>query len=40
MELSKFLEILGGLSMCKQCVPGFLNFFSAHARELGNEANM
>ena len=35
-EISKFPEILGELSMCKQCVPG--SFFSAHAQEPGNEA--
>ena len=35
-EISKFPEILGELSMRKQCVPG--SFFSAHAREPGNEA--
>ena len=38
MEISKFPEILGELSMCKQCVPG--SFFSAHAQEPGNEANI
>ena len=36
MEISKFPEILGELSMRKQCVPG--SFFSAHALEPGNEA--
>ena len=36
MEISKFPEILGELSMRKQCVPG--SFFSAHAQEPGNEA--
>ena len=36
-QISKFPEILGKLSMRKQCVPGFL--FSAHAREPGNEAS-
>ena len=30
-------EILGELSMRKQCVPG--SFFSAHAQEPGNKAN-
>ena len=35
-EISKFPEILGELSMRKQCVPG--SFFSAHAQEPGNEA--
>ena len=40
MEISKFpeREILGELSMRKQCVPGF--FFSAHALEPGNEASL
>ena len=37
MEISKFPEILGELSMCKQCVPG--SFFSTHALQPGNEAN-
>ena len=37
LEISKFLEILGKLSMRKQCVPG--SFLPAHAREPGNEAN-
>ena len=37
-EISKFPEILGELSMCKQCVPG--SFFSAHAQEPGNEASV
>ena len=36
-EISKFPEILGKLSMRKQCVPGC--FLPAHAREPGNEAN-
>ena len=36
-KISKFPEILGELSMRKQCVPG--SFFSAHAQEPGNEAN-
>ena len=36
-EISKFPEILGELSMRKQCVPD--SFFSAHAREPGNEAS-
>ena len=36
-EISKFPEILGKLSMRKQCVPG--SFLPAHAREPGNEAN-
>ena len=35
-KISKFPEIPGKLSMRKQCVPG--SFFSAHAREPGNEA--
>ena len=35
-EISKFLEILGELSMREQCVPG--SIFSAHAQEPGNEA--
>ena len=35
-KISKFPEILGELSMHKQCVPG--SFFSAHALEPGNEA--
>ena len=35
-EISKFPEILGKLSMHKQCVPG--SFLPAHAREPGNEA--
>ena len=35
-EISKFPEILGKLSMRKQCVPG--SFLSTHAREPGNEA--
>ena len=35
-KISKFPEILGELSMCKQCVPG--SFLSAHALEPGNEA--
>ena len=34
-EISKFPEILGKLSMRKQCVPG--SFLPAHAREPGNE---
>ena len=37
-EISKFPEILGKLSMHKQCVPG--SFFSARVREPGNEANL
>ena len=36
-EISKFPEILGKLSMRKQCVPG--SFLLAHVREPGNEAN-
>ena len=36
-KISKFPEILGELSMRKQCVPG--SFLSAHALEPGNEAN-
>ena len=36
-EISKFPEILGKLSMRKQCVPG--SFLPAHAREPGNEAS-
>ena len=36
-EISKFPEILGELSMRKQCVPG--SFLSAHALEPGNEAS-
>ena len=36
MEVSKFPEILGELSMREQCVPD--SFFSAHAREPGSEA--
>ena len=36
MQISKFPEILGELSMYKHCVPG--SFLSAHAREPGNEA--
>ena len=35
-KISKFPEILGELSMCKQCVPG--SFLSTHALEPGNEA--
>ena len=35
-KISKFPEILGELSMRKQCVSG--SFFSAHALEPGNEA--
>ena len=35
-EISKFPEILGKLSMRKQCVPGC--FLPAHAREPGNKA--
>ena len=35
-KISKFPEILGKLSMRKQCVPG--SFFSAHAQEPRNEA--
>ena len=38
MGVSKFPEILGRLSMRKQCVPG--SFLPAHAREPGNEANV
>ena len=38
MEISKFPEILGELSMDKLCVPG--SFFSAHTRKPGNEAKM
>ena len=34
---SEFPEILGELSMRKQCVPG--SFLSAHAQEPGNEAS-
>ena len=34
--ISKFPEILGKLSMRKQCVPG--SFVPAHTREPGNEA--
>ena len=37
-EISKFPEILGKLSMRKQCVPG--SFLPAHAREPGNEAKV
>ena len=37
-EISKFPEILGKLSMRKQCVPG--SFLPAHAREPGNEGSM
>ena len=36
-EISKF-QILGKLSMHKQCVPGF--FLPAHAQEPGNEAKV
>ena len=36
-KISKFQEILGELSMRKQCVPG--SFLSAHALEPGNEAS-
>ena len=36
-EISKFPEIMGELSMRKQCVPG--SFFSTHTREPGNEAS-
>ena len=36
-KISKFPEILGELSMRKQCVPG--SFLSAHALEPGNEAS-
>ena len=36
MEISKFPEILGELSMHKQCIPG--SSFSAHTREPGNKA--
>ena len=35
-KISKFPEILGELSMRKQCVPG--SFLSAHALEPENEA--
>ena len=35
-KISKFPEILGELSMRKQCVPG--SFLSVHALEPGNEA--
>ena len=38
MEISKFPEILGELSICKQCVPG--SSFSTHTREPGNEAKL
>ena len=38
MKISEFPEILGELSMRKQCVPG--SFSSAHALEPGNEANI
>ena len=38
MEISKFPEIPGELSMHKQCVPG--SFFSTHAQEPGNEATL
>ena len=34
-EISKYPQILGELSMYKQCVPG--SFFSAHAQEPGNK---
>ena len=37
-KISKFPEILGELSMRKQCVPG--SFFSAHAQEPGNKATL
>ena len=37
-KISKFPEILGKLSMRKQCVPG--SFSSAHALEPGNEATL
>ena len=37
MEISKFPEILGELSMRKQCVPGSLS--SSPALEPGNEAS-
>jgi len=36
-KISKFPEILGELSMRKQCVPG--SFFSAHSLEPGNKAS-
>ena len=36
-EISKFPEILGKLSMHKQCVPG--SFLPAHTQEPGNKAN-
>ena len=38
MEISKFPEILGKLSMRKQCVPG--SFLPTHAQEPGNETNL
>ena len=37
VKISKFPEILGELSMRKQCVPG--SFFSVHAHEPGNKVN-
>ena len=37
-EISKFSEILGELSMRKQCVPG--SFFSAHSQEPGYKDSM
>ena len=37
MEISEFPEILGELSMHKQCVPG--SVFSVHAHEPGNKVN-
>ena len=37
-EISKFPEILGELSMRKQCVPG--SFFSTHALEPRDEASI
>ena len=36
--LQEFPDLLGELSMRKQCVPG--SFFSVHAREPGNEATL
>ena len=38
MKISKIQEILGELSMRKQCLPG--SFFSTHAQEPGNEAKV
>ena len=37
MEISKFLEVLGELSMCKPYVTS--SFFSAHVLEPGDEAS-